>query len=65
MLKNVDLVYSQSYKDNDTKSSTFVARPEWRVTTFNPNDSYNYVVYVDAETGNSRYQKFSGKKPET
>ena len=57
-LKSVDLVYSQS-KDNDTKLSAFIARPEWKVTTFNPNDSYNYVVYVDAETGNSRYQKFS------
>lgn len=64
-LKSAELVYSQTYKDNDLKSSTYFARPEWKIKAINPNDSYTYAVYVDAETGNSRYKKFSDKQPET
>lgn len=60
-VRKAELVYStarEGVQDRDHPDLNFsVACPEWKFYAYNENDGYTYVVYVNAQTAESRYQK--------
>lgn len=60
-VRKAELVYStakEGAKDRDHPELSYsVARPEWKFYAYSENDGYTYIVYVNAQTAESRYQK--------
>lgn len=53
------LVYSGKQQEESAELSPF-----WKITLFNPNDLYNYVCYVDAQSGDFSYLYYLSEQGE-
>lgn len=54
----VQFVYSGQYNEDYTKASL---RPMWKICAYNPNDEYNYDVYVDAQSAECTYRAYKSQ----
>lgn len=55
-VRQAELVYTAYYPEKGNYS-TVIAQPEWKITAYNANDDLIYLVYVNAQNGEYRYQK--------
>lgn len=55
---SVQFVYSGKYNEDYTKAKL---HPSWKICAYNPNDEYNYDVYVDAQSGECTYRAYKAQ----